>query len=159
MIPPEATGSVDEGDSTVYLASYRLQIRNMDPNKRKRIDQCIRDAAQTAATGGGLQVSAIEESLRTGQKTWDGAGSGRFTLAQIKQDEIYSDAAKTALRMLLNRLADLLPTEAELVPSVSPETIRQRVEPMIKGLVRRDWQDVALRELSARTFVLKLPGN
>lgn len=140
------------------LVRCRLKLRNMDQNKRKRIDRCIRDAAQTAATGGGLLVSALERFLRTGERTWNGAGSGRFTLAKIRQDEIYSQAAETALRMLFNRLADLLPPEAQLLAAVSPETIRLRVEPMVKGIVPRDWQDIGLRELSARTFILSFQG-
>jgi hypothetical protein len=37
---------------------------------------------------------------------------------------------------------------------VAPETIRRRIDPMVKGLVQGDWQEVALRELTARTFVL-----
>jgi hypothetical protein len=41
---------------------------------------------------------------------------------------------------------------------VAPETIRRRVEPMVKGLVQGDWQEVALRELTARTFVLNFQG-
>jgi len=89
------------------------------------IDRCIRDAAQQAADIGGLSVPAFERFLRTGEETWDGAGSGRFTLAQIKQDGIYSERAKAALRTLFELLASLLPSEAKLVPPVAPETIQQ----------------------------------
>jgi hypothetical protein len=41
---------------------------------------------------------------------------------------------------------------------VAPETIRRRIDPMVKGLVQGDWQEVALRELTARTFVLNFQG-
>jgi len=108
----------------------------------------------TQQAAGNLSVRAIERFLHTGEETWDGAGSGRFTLAQLKQDEIYSERAKAALRNLFDLLANLLPPEAKMVPSVAPETIRQRVDPMVKGLVQADWQAVALRELTRRTFIL-----
>ena len=41
---------------------------------------------------------------------------------------------------------------------MGPETIRLRIEPMVKGLVQDDWQEIALRELTARTFVLNFQG-
>lgn len=123
------------------------------------IDQCIREAAQEAAADGGLSAPPLERFLRTGEETWDGAGSGRFTRAQLDQDKGFSQAAKTSLRTLFSLLAALLPADSQLVPAVDPESIRQRVEPMVKGLVQRDWQDVALRELARRTFVLNYQGT
>ena len=105
-----------------------------------------------------MSAPYIERFLRTGDETWEGASSDRFTLADINQDEIYTKAAKTALRRLFDLLAEMLPTEALSVPPVNPEATRQRVEAMVKGLVQRDWQDVALRELTRRTFVLNFPG-
>ena len=100
----------------------------------------------------------IERFLRTGDETWDGAGSGRFTLAQFKEDEAYTRAAKAGLRTLLHLLASLLPAEAQSAPQVAPEMIRRRIEPMVKGLVQGDWQEVAFREIIARTFVLNFHG-
>jgi len=41
---------------------------------------------------------------------------------------------------------------------MAPETIRSRINPMVKGLVQSDWQEIALRELTARTFVLNFQG-
>jgi hypothetical protein len=70
------------------------------------------------------------------------------------EDEAYTRAAKTALRTLVYLLASLLPAKAESVPQVALETIRRRVESMVKGLVQDDWQEVALREVTTRTFVL-----
>lgn len=129
----------------------------MELDKFEAVNQCIREASRQAAAGG-LLAPAIEHFLRTGEKTWDGAGSGRFTPAQFKEDENYTRAAKTALRTLFGLAGNLLPAEAQLAPQVPPETIRQRLEPMVKGLVQSDWQEIALRELTARTFVLNFSG-
>jgi len=41
---------------------------------------------------------------------------------------------------------------------VASEEIQRRLEPMVMGLVQSDWQEVALRELTARTFVLNFQG-
>jgi hypothetical protein len=131
----------------------------LDHAKLQAVDQRIRDAAQQATAPGGLSAILIERFLRTGEETWEGAGSGRFSLAQFKEDEAYSRATKAALRNLLDFLADLLPTEAQANPLVSPDTIRQRIEPMVSGLVQADWRDIALREITARTFILNLPGT
>jgi len=131
----------------------------LDHAKSQAVDQHIRDAAQQAAAAGGLSAPLIERFLRTGEETWEGAGSGRFSLAQFKEDEAYSRATAAALQNLLDRLADLLPAEAQADPLVSPETIRQRIEPMVSGLVQADWRDVALHEITARTFILNLPGT
>ena len=122
----------------------------LDHAKLQAVDQCIRDAAQQAAAPGGLSAILIERFLRTGEETWEGAGSGRFSLAQFKEDEAYTRAAKTALQNLLDLVAELLPAEAQASPLVSPDTIRQRIEPMVSGLVQADWRDVALREITAR---------
>src|SRR5215469_14199867 len=131
----------------------------MARDRLQTVDQCIRDAAQQAAAPGGLSAILIERFLRTGEETWEGAGSGRFSLAQFKEDEAYTRAAKTALQNLLDLVAELLPAEAQASPLVSPDTIRQRIEPMVSGLVQADWRGVALREITARTFILNLPGT
>jgi hypothetical protein len=130
----------------------------MEQEKLRAANQCLRGAAQQAAAVGGLPVAVIERFLRTGEETWDGAGSGRFTLAQLEQDEAHTRAAKTALRTLFSLRTDLLPAEAQLAPRVAPETIRSRIDPMVKGLVQSDWQEIALRELTARSFVLNFQG-
>jgi hypothetical protein len=122
------------------------------------VNRCIREAAGQAAAVSNLSAAVIEQFLRTGEETWEGAGSGRFTVDQFKQHDAYTRAAKNALRTLFGLLADLLPAEARLAPLVAPETIRSRINPMVKGLVQRDWQEVALRELTARTFVLNFQG-
>ena len=62
------------------------------------------------------------------------------------------------MRTLFHLLANLLPAEAQLVPRVAPEAIRQRIDPMVKGLVQGDWRELALRELGQRTFVLNFQG-
>jgi hypothetical protein len=131
----------------------------LDHAKLQAVDQCIRNAAQQAAAQGGLSAILIERFLRTGEETWEGAGSGRFSLAQFKEDEAYTRATKTALRHLLDLLADLLPAEVQASPLVSPDMIRCRIEPMVSGLVQADWRDVAVREIIARTFILNLPGT
>ena len=112
----------------------------MEHERFRAVNQCVLEAAQQAAAAGGLAVLAIERFLRTGEETWDGAGSGRFTPAQFKNNEAYRQAAKTALRILFHLLANLLPAEAQLVPQVAPEAIRRRIDPMVKGLVHGDWQ-------------------
>ena len=130
----------------------------MEHDRLHAVNRCIRDAAQQAAAPGGLSAMLIERFLRTGEETWEGAGSGRFSLAQFKGDEAYTRATKTALRNLLDLLANLLPAEARAIPPVPAETIRQRIDSMVTGLVPGDWREVALREITARTFVLNLPG-
>src|SRR5215475_9353901 len=123
----------------------------LEHDRFETVRQCIRDAAQHAAALGGLSAPLIERFLRTGEETWDGAGSGRFTSAAFNENEAYMRASKTALRNLFGRLAEFLPAEARVTSQVSPEAIRWRIEPMVKGLVQDEWQEVALRELTART--------
>src|SRR6266852_9514167 len=138
---PEGVWCANEGESgrppevLGCRPQARLSVRKMEQDKLTAINRYIRDAAQQAADIGSISGPAIERFLRTGEETWDGAGSGRFTLAQIKQDEIYSERAKAALRTLFALLTNLLPLEAKRVPPVAPETIRQHVDPMVKGLV------------------------
>ena len=130
----------------------------MEQCKLTEVDERIREAARQAAAVDGLSVPLVERFLRTGDETWDGAGSGRFTLAQFKEDEAYTRAAKAGLRTLLHLLASLLPAEAQSAPQVAPDIIRRRIEPMVKGLVQHDWQEIALREIIARTFILNFQG-
>jgi hypothetical protein len=130
----------------------------MERDRVQTVNQCIRHAAQRAAAPAGLSATLIEQYLRTGEATWEGAGSGRFSLAQFKEDEAYTGATKTALRHLFELLANLLPAEVQSSPPVAVDTIRQRIEPMIRGLVQEDWREVALREIVARMFVLNVPG-
>jgi hypothetical protein len=136
----------------------KITERDMEQGKLERVNQCITRAAEHAAEGSGLSAGVIEHFLRTGEETWDGAGSGSFSLAQFKQHEEYSHTVKAALRTLFGLLADLLPEEARSTPLVGPETIRSRINSMVKGLVQSDWQEIALCELSARTFVLNFQG-
>ena len=131
----------------------------MQCDRLQVVNRCIRDAARQAAAPSGLSPRLIERFLRTGEETWEGAGSGRFSLAQFKEDEAYTRATKTAIRNLFDLLTDLLPAEARAIPPVPPEAIRQRIDPMVTGLLPGDWRDVALREITARTFVLNLPGT
>jgi len=133
-------------------------MNGMEDNNLHAVNRCIQEAAQQAAAADSLSIPIIERFLRTADETWDGAGSGCFTAAQFKNDEAYRRAAKLALRTLFRMLADLLPAEAQMAPLVAPATIRPRVEPMVKGLVQKDWQEVALRELVSRTFVLNFRG-
>lgn len=128
----------------------------MEDDKIEVVNGLIREAAQQAAAPDGLAAGPIECFLRTGKETWEGAGSGRLSLAQFKEDKAYARATKTALRNLVDLLANLLPAEAPSAPTVQPDTIRQRIEPMITGLVQDDWRKAALREITARTFV---PGT
>jgi len=83
---------------------------------------------------------------------------GALLFPSSPEDEVYTRAAKAALRTLFRLLSNLLPAETRLLPQVAPEAIRRRVEPMVMGLVQRDWQEVALREIVPRTFVLNFQG-
>jgi hypothetical protein len=76
----------------------------MEHNRFQVVDECIRDAAQQVAVTDGLSAPIIERFLRSGEETWEGAGSGRFSLAQFKEDEAYTRATKTAMRTLLHHL-------------------------------------------------------
>ena len=125
---------------------------------RETVDGFIRQAALQAADSDKANAALLEEFLRTGQETWDGAGSGSFTWAQVNEAGVHSRRAETALRVLFGLLAGLLPEEAKALPLVSPKAIRERVSPLVKGLLPADWQDVALRELSQRVFVLNFQG-
>jgi hypothetical protein len=151
---------IAESRGKLYKFVFRpsVALREMEPDRFETVNHCIREAAQQAAASGGLLAPLIQRFLRTGEETWDGAGSGRFTLAQFSEDEAYTRATKTALRTLFRLLGDLLPAEARVAPQVGPETIRRSIGPMVKGLVQGDWQEVALRELTARTFVLNFQG-
>ena len=73
----------------------------MEHDRLHLVNQYIWDAAQQAAAPRGLSAMLIERFLRTGQKTWEGSGSGRFSLAQFKEDEEYTRATKIGLRNLL----------------------------------------------------------
>ena len=81
-----------------------------------------------------------------------------FTLAQFTQDEVYTRAAQAT--------ADIVPSAVRsasrgnsTAPPGGTEAIRRRVEPMVTGLVQRDWQEVALREIVPRTFDAEFSGN
>src|SRR5260370_32719473 len=114
----------------------------IEHDKFETVSQCIREAAQQAAAPGGLSTPFIERFLRTGEETWDGAGSGRFTLAGFNENEAYTRASKTALRNLFGLLAELLPAEARATSQVGPETIPPRIEQLAIRLVQADWHAV-----------------
>ena len=65
---------------------------------------------------------------------------------------------KTPCGTLFGLLGNLLPAEVQSAPPIPPETVRRHIEPMVKGLVQGDWQEVALHELPRRTFVLNFQG-
>src|SRR5260370_33193250 len=130
----------------------------IEHDKFETVSQCIREAAQQAAAPGGLSTPFIERFLRTGEETWDGAGSGRFTLAGFNENEAYTRASKTALRNLFGLLAELLPAEARATSQVGPETIRPRIEPMVKGLGQVSGREVPRRQLTARPSGLEYQG-
>jgi len=122
------------------------------------IEEIIHHAAYQAVAPHHHRAQAVEGFLRTGEETWDGAGSGRFSRAQIIEDGIYSECAKRGLRLLFEQLADFLPWQVKRQPPITSEEITTRIVPMIRGLVQKDWQDTALRELSQRVFVLNCQG-
>jgi hypothetical protein len=126
----------------------------MAQDPRKMISRFIRKAAHQGAVAGRVPTAAIEDFLRTGERPWSNA----FGLEAIKEAEAFTQAAKTAMRSFFDLASQMLPTAVRSVPRVTPETIRERVEPMVKGLVQKDWQETAARELAARTFVLNLQG-
>jgi hypothetical protein len=131
-------------------------VGNMEHDTLIAINRRIRDAARQ--TAGSLSVAMIERFLRVGEETWNGAGSGQFTRAQVEEDGAYSKCAKAGLRILFDLLADLLPPEDKTIPPVTPEVIAQRLQPMIGGVVQPDWQATAFHELAQRIFVLNFQG-
>ena len=130
----------------------------MELDKLSAANQCIRDAAQHAAAADRLSIPIIERFLRSAEETWDGAGSGQFTSAQFENDTVYRRAAKHAMRNLFSLLGNLLPAAVQSAPPIPPDTVLRHIEPMVKGLVQGDWQEVGLRELAQRTFVLNFQG-
>ena len=126
-------------------------------DKFARVNQCIREAAREAAEHG-LSASVVERFLRTGDRTWERSRGWSFSSGQFKEDEVYSQAVKTALRALFRHLGELLPAEARLKSNVASEEIQRRLEPMVMGLVQSDWQKIAPHELTARTFVRDFQG-
>src|SRR5579885_2288697 len=119
----------------------------------------MHSGCRTASRRTGRLVGGAHRTISAyRRRDLEGAGSGRFSLAQFKEDEAYTRATKTALRNLLDLLANLLPAEARAMPPVPAEAIRRRIDSMVTGLVPGDWREVALREITARTFVLNLAG-
>jgi hypothetical protein len=118
------TGDFRTGERQVYaLETARLSFMahgvaagDMEHDKFNAVNQRIREAAQDAGAPDRLSVSIIEHFLRTADDTWDGAGSGQFTTAQVQNNEAYRRAVKNALKTLFHTLADLLPAEAQLAP-------------------------------------------
>ncbi len=122
------------------------------------VDRVISGCVEKVASDDPHQAQAVEHFLRTGelprsQTRYRGGG-----LASIKESEKQSDMCETALRQLFNRLEAFLPEEAKSVPSVTPEMVRERVRPMVFGLLRPAWRTVVHRELGNRVFVLNLDG-
>jgi hypothetical protein len=130
----------------------------MELDRLSLANQYVRDAAQHAAVVDRLSIPVIERFLRISEETWDGAGSGQFTAAQFDNDIAYRRAAKNAMRNLFSLLGNLLPAEVQAAPPIPPDTVRRHIEPMVKGLVQSDCQEVAIRELAQRTFVLNFQG-
>ena len=128
-------------------------------NALKQMHLRIEDAAREAARGAGLEAAPVEHFLSSGEKIWEGSGSGQFTRAQFQENMAYAGAVKSALRLLFNSLAELLPETVRASPLIPAEVIGNRIKPMITGLLPRVWQEVALREIVAHLFVLNFPGT
>src|SRR5437773_9930937 len=124
LIPPLSPSFHPHYKFYNFLFRCGFAVRKMEPDKVKAVNQCIQEAARQTASVDGLMVPIIDRFLRAGEETWEGAGSGRFTHGQIKQDEAYTRAAKTALQTLFRLLSNLLPAGAQLVPQVAPEILR-----------------------------------
>lgn len=119
---------------------------------------CIRVAAIESARHDGLDSALIESFLRTGDGDWDGSASGCFGGTQLKNDELYRSAARFAMRQVFDMFAELLPASITGARLIAASAIKQRVEPMIRGVLIAEWQDVAMRVLIPRIFVLNYPG-
>ena len=100
-----------------------------------------------------MRRSRVERYLRTGKDSW--GDSGESFVRDLELHRAYSDAAKTAIRALLQNATAHLPPPAN---PVTTEEIRHRIEPMVRGMLPAEWQEVALQEITRRTFVLDLPG-
>src|SRR5690242_2654242 len=92
---------------TILLWELLPDLRKMDEDKIQRVNSCVLSAAEQASAVA-LSVTAVERFLRTSEETWEGAGSGRFTVAQFNQDGIYTDAVKTGMTILFDLLGELL---------------------------------------------------
>lgn len=127
-------------------------------NAVKQVHVRIEDAAHEAARGAGLEAAPIDHFLRSGEEAWEGSGSEHFTRAQFQEDMAYTGAVKSALRLLFNSLAELLPEEIRASAPIPADVIGNRIEPMVIGLLPQAWRAVAMREILAHLFVLNFPG-
>jgi hypothetical protein len=96
-----------------------------------------RAAREAAAEQPHLNAKRIVRFLETGLETW--------TQGITQKDFDYGAAAKAALRRLYALLAAQLPPDVD--PSITPEDVRHRIAPMIRGLVPAHQQEVALKQL------------
>jgi hypothetical protein len=128
----------------------------LDSEKTREIIQSV---ASEAARIHGVSAAPLERFLASGAETWDDVASGMWTIAGLRCGSANLDAASFALRNLLQRIAGHLPDAVRTAPMFASEVIGERLSPMVRGLVQRDWQDLALQELTRRTFVLNLPGT
>lgn len=53
------------------IKSRGFAVGPIESKMETPIDQCIREAAQEAATDGGPSAPPLERFLRTGEETWD----------------------------------------------------------------------------------------
>lgn len=123
--------------------------------KSEYVLSCITRAARRAA-GDGPARARVERFLKTGNdKLHSRAG---YSLKRIAEEQEHSSRCKAALLDLFDTLSQQLPSTAVNAPAVTPEMIRERVKPMVTGLVPEDWRETALRELGNRVFVLNAAG-
>lgn len=137
------------------MKNKALRAPVTENNKSEYALSCITRAARQAA-GSGPACAAVERFLRTGNSHL--SRSSRYSLEGIKKERVHSDLCKTALWNLFEALSAQLPAAEKNIAAVMPEMIREKVRPMVTGLVQEEWRETALRELGKRVFVLNAAG-
>lgn len=126
-----------------------------DTDRKRLVEQCIARIAEQVALEDSRHGELIKQFLYTGEEDPD---DQIFSLSGWDGARAHSNKCKAALRLLFDELSKFLPKEALSIPDVTPEMVRQQIHPMIHGLVQPNWQEIALRELGDRVFVLNHAG-
>lgn len=124
-------------------------------NRARFILSCVARVTRRAA-GSGPTRAAVERFLSTGNNNLYRRPG--YSLKRIAEEREHSHCCKAALLDLFDTISKQLPSAAVNAPAVTPEMIRERVKPMVAGLVQEEWRETALRELGNRVFVLNAAG-
>ena len=126
----------------------------MEQCKLNEVNERIREAAQQAAAVDGLSVSVVERFLRTGDETWDGVGSGRFYSLPVQAGRGLHAGRQSRPASPAAPPSESTSARSSISTTGGPEHDSATYRADRKGVVQDDWQEVALREIIARTFIL-----